>query len=1136
MKRNVIKRVLSMATALMIAAVSCNAVVLADSVTVTPDTGAVGGISNGGEWSIYASHSAQLGINGYASNGNVTDGRCTVTGSANIVAAYQFDLSTMNSNTAKAAGEVIKEAYFRVTPVVTQGSDRSHALYVVGNNWDDSAVLSDEQVSQVMADKKLVIDSFTPARYGSNDFNNSTHSASIYGKTVSEIAEAGVYPEYLASWQNNLDVTGDVVAGNETISLCIESNEPASNLKTEYSNTKITANGRLTSGQFPFLLTAQKETTEYSKWIYPQLVFTYTDDAEYVNAYNDFVKLNSVLSSTTVTATTPLTVSPENGSTVTLEVAEDEILTASDNTISLNGDYVGTASSADVKLTVTNGNAVYTRIVPVSAQASVATYEISYNADKMAEGEVSLSVEDTVYTDGTGYAQAGNSFIVTATPNTGYSANVSVKTQSGTEISLNQDGTYTMPEENVTVEVEFVKPYFGTTRISATNSVSVKKDGTLGGNTSENKVTIAASRCAFFKFDLNNYDKDALTKVQMSFASANTSTRSTKVLFYVPNNNWTEDSMRNSFCLEAGNDKTRLNSFDVDGVSKNLFEDSAKAEIVKDWADGTSETDLSAASEGILKDYYLGAYSKDMTVEVTDAVKEAMSRSKDGIVTFMVYSPFGTGLDVWATRSAASLSDRPSLILTEQVSAKEAPEGSISLLNSVNNDTSGAREIIVSSSGTKKQAADLTMNNEIYYLGDYDISEISRINVRASMSDSVPQIKLAYMPVVENETVDANYLSTNSGTIRSAGNMLGLIAGTTVLDDASKKAQDYVGAVWTIDEEGVKVDDAEYKKFPQGTAAVDAASTSLNKTKTEGDVHLFLYAGAQSKRAVVDYVEVVMTEPVAPIPEGAVELNSLVKVNASTANVKMNDTGAKKTVVQSIANDAMFYVGDYDLSLIGSIDIRAAFKTDADGNNPEIKIAYMPIEEGVTVDEEYLNTNSKTLRSAENTVAKITGTTVLGEGTATDNVGAVWTITPQGVTVDAKTYANSHPNGIATADASSTGLNASKTEGKVHMFVYTTAQKRIITMDYIKVNTAKLSVGEAVETEDGNLSVKAEIVNPTAATGNATLITAVYGDNGLIAVGVNEAAVFDKIETYTVKAFLWNDLESLVPVLNAVSK
>ena len=547
MKKGLLKRTFSVIAAVAMLSSNFAALsvpVFADTVSIEPDTGAVGSISNGGDWSIYAKYSAQLGINGNAGNGNVTDGRCTVTGSANIAAALQFDLSTMNDNGAKTDGQVIKNAKLRLTPVVTKGT-RSHGLYVIGNDWNDADIVTDDEISAIMSEKKLVQSSFTVPRNGYDDFN--TNKSDIYGKTADDIAGAGVYPDYLSKWQTNLDITGDVIASDGTISLYVESNEPSSGDKTEYSNTRISKNSRLTGNQIPFLYNSG--ATDYSKWIYPQIVFTYTDDADYLKAYEDFVKANTALSNAGVTVGNPVSApTVDNGSTVTLELAGDEEQAAvvENNQIIANESYIGSELSANVLLTVTNNEAVYSRIVsvPVNVEPS---YEIKYSTEKNPKGEINVSVGETAATDGVGYAKAGDTFTVNITPNTGYSANVTVKKESDNSTIEAVDGVYTMPAENVSVDVTYTKPIFGTTRIAAINSVGINSAGTLSGNTESGRMTMAAGRIAFLKFDLSEYDIERISKAELSLPSDKSYNATSKALFYVPNNDWTESSMKTTF-------------------------------------------------------------------------------------------------------------------------------------------------------------------------------------------------------------------------------------------------------------------------------------------------------------------------------------------------------------------------------------------------------------------------------------------------------------------------------------------------------------------------------------------------------------------------------------------------------------
>ena len=100
MKNTFIKKILSSvaAVSVAVAALGTTAVPVWAFDAPQPDTGAAGGISNGGEWSIYSSRFAK--IRGTFEEQTDSAGILEVTGSAGIGAAFQFDLSTKDDPTA----------------------------------------------------------------------------------------------------------------------------------------------------------------------------------------------------------------------------------------------------------------------------------------------------------------------------------------------------------------------------------------------------------------------------------------------------------------------------------------------------------------------------------------------------------------------------------------------------------------------------------------------------------------------------------------------------------------------------------------------------------------------------------------------------------------------------------------------------------------------------------------------------------------------------------------------------------------------------------------------------------------------------------------------------------------------------
>ncbi len=625
-----------------------------------PDTGAVGSVSNGGEWSIYASKagSTRIGRTGTAIQDASGNGVVEVNGSNEIGGQFQFDLSTMMTNDA-ASGKTVKSAKLRLTPVVSR-SGVQHTLYVIDNAF-------------TTIEGKVPAAQYTVPRGGNNDMNKDSSVTSLKADGLNE------YPGALKTWQTDIDITGSAVtAENGTLSLDIEyASGGSTDNKTEYATTNADKNARLNGNAIPFLYNGG--VTDYTKWVYPQIVFTYTDSEVYKSAYDDFISAYETLSTGKVTENSGITLgAAANGSTVTLGIYGDSSAPAKADGQQLvyNSDYVGDEESANVTLTVTKTvgeeTAEYSRVVNVPVEYTKAN-TITFDVTKNPKGEPSVTSAGKTYTDGTAYAVPGGVFSVNGGANTGYEALVTVK-KAGTEeeVAANADGTFTMPNGDAEVSIEYSKKTFGTTRIAAINSVSFKTDGSKQGYGSSPNIVIGAGRVTFVKFDLSGYNEGIISDAELKFDSWNTA--NTKAVFYVPNNDWDESGIEKSFMLD-GTSATNISAFATpDGDTVSLLNGANVAgRIIPNGAD---EDDASNAAEGILKDYYAASTgtSKTSTISVTDAVRSALEDSEDGILTFMIYSA-GGGNDAYSVQSAAELAQRPSLTITE--SAQYLPDSEL---------------------------------------------------------------------------------------------------------------------------------------------------------------------------------------------------------------------------------------------------------------------------------------------------------------------------------------------------------------------------------------------------------------------------------------------------------------------------
>lgn len=821
MKHRLVKKLTSFITA---AAITASIAVMPVSVMAfnapEADTGAAGEISNGGEWTIYASKAGQIKSN----SGAIAD----VTQSAGVVevtkdlrsAALQFDLSSKDK-----ADKVIKSAKLRLTPMVSK-TNLQQTVSVISNEFKDTT--GEYPVAQ-----------FSVPRVGTDDFNTSADL-----KAITDVAE---YPAALKSWQTDIDVTGEVVGADDTLSLHVVYATGNTN-KTEYATCNAAANARLkeykgTSNPVPFLY--NDGATAYSKWVYPQIVLTYTDAADYTAAYHDFVTASTALSEAVVTAENVVSApTASGGSTVTLESADETgLVIVENNKISYNPNYAGGATKANVRLTVTKGAASYSKIVQISVDA-VVSYEINFDTTKNPLGEISVSVGNTTYTDGTAYAQAGNTVTVDGGANTGYTADVSVKKAADNSEVTVTDGSFIMPEEAVNVSVAYAKQsQYGTTRVAATNSISIQG----GGNLQSPNLVIGADRITFVKFDLSGYNADIISEADINFTLTKNATLNTKAVFYVPNNDWSESRINKNFKLDGTNDTdisqfkytstapTQAAVYEEDGIiiiatyhpdqslSKVQISGSVKANdevqeikvesnqkafvwtslesmkpvstkqiTVPESAESTvsllngenhkalivpNTDDASTAAEGILKDYYAASTGtqKTCTISVTDAVKTALKTNTDGIVTFMVYSA-GGGNDVYSVNGAGSLAARPSITITESAEFL-SDDDLITEIKTVNDLESFAAIV---NGGNSYSGKTVTLAN------DLDLSEIYSSTSGKSWTpigvEATGGLKsFAGTFDGQNHTVSGLYINDNDGvTLGLFGDVSGEVKNLTV--------------------------------------------------------------------------------------------------------------------------------------------------------------------------------------------------------------------------------------------------------------------------------------------------------------------------------------------------------------------
>lgn len=180
-------------------------------------------------------------------------------------------------------------------------------------------------------------------------------------------------------------------------------------------------------------------------------------------------------------------------------------------------------------------------------------------------------------------------------------------------------------------------------------------------------------------------------------------------------------------------------------------------------------------------------------------------------------------------------------------------------------------------------------------------------------------------------------------------------------------------------------------------------------------------------------------------PSKTITVNGLINQNAGTVTLADDS----KTIAYTNVNNAVWYLGDFDLSTIESIDvIGAAFVSDGSGNKAELKLGWLAIgTPNETVDADYVSTNSGSIRDNSKVLAKVVAetipTTIASGKNATNYAGANFNITSSEVTLQ---------SGYDGTVNEGTHQAINKASGVVHLFVYGTAQSRRLAIDQIKIN------------------------------------------------------------------------------------
>lgn len=176
-----------------------------------------------------------------------------------------------------------------------------------------------------------------------------------------------------------------------------------------------------------------------------------------------------------------------------------------------------------------------------------------------------------------------------------------------------------------------------------------------------------------------------------------------------------------------------------------------------------------------------------------------------------------------------------------------------------------------------KTVAYTNADNEIWYLGTYDLSAIDSIEVKGaafvSKSDGTKaQLRVGILDEGKITDLTATGISAQSSTIRNNSNRLFQIAAqTTPTTIASgKNATNYAGANFIVTATGVS-QSGTY----DGTCTLDD-DNSLGFQKATGTYQLFLYGNAKQGRLAVDEIIIHYTG------EGETSITTTATINADT--------------------------------------------------------------------------------------------------------------------------------------------------------------------------------------------------------------------------------------------------------------
>lgn len=565
---------------------------------------------------------------------------------------------------------------------------------------------------------------------------------------------------------------------------------------------------------------------------------------------------------------------------------------------------------------------------------------------------------------------------------------INAAVSSGHEIAKAELITYTERSKgsNKTLAVKPIAGDWQENAQSIADAAAAEKIGTITLN-SQNNTNAVSDEMAGVEFDPSKWRNTSDITDYIKSVSG-----STTVSLYFENES---DGPTNQQCMFSSNDYTNSDATKVELVAGRFG--ITQTEGVYDWT----------------------PVKPQIVVTYTDDTEEPSEQPTS--------TPEST------PESTEELTEEPTALPT----AEPLPEGAIVVKDLVSNDAS-TQTIQVDAAGNTREAAYTTQDKYIWYIGNYDLSEIESIEMRLGLvkgTDSgtgeeiIPQVNIAYMPI-DGTTIDAEYINTNSSEIRSANKKLVAVSGVTEPEADEANGHKYLGALFEADADGVRISANDtYSEYPGGTVTLNAESCQNLKLAAEGgEAALFIYAKASKCRAAIDYIVInkksgqpeptstptavptstptaeptstptavptstPTAEPTAtptaaptsaptaePLPEGAITVKDQVSNVSSTQNITVDEYGNKRDAAVTTNDTSIWYLGNYDMETVSSIEMRIGLVKGTDSGTgsdvyPTVNIAYMPLD-SEEINADYITANSSKIRSSSNKIASVSGVT-----------------------------------------------------------------------------------------------------------------------------------------------------------------